>query len=620
MIQDLDRSLERLLRDRVPLRTEAIRFDAPNDDFRTRITAQGPTISLYLYDLRENHDLRSPDWSLDRQPDGKTVKRRPTVRMDLSYVITTWYVTSDSTDPRTNILQEHTLLSQILRTLLCYPTLPPELLQGELIGQEPPLPTLVAQPESMRNSSDFWGAMRQSPRPSIHLVVTIAMEPTTFLDIPVILTPAISKEWGFGSMGGMAYQLGVRSPLPQRYEAGTPIQRMQVAQTAIAQLQQPVFASQVLIRANQTSLLPSNEWVFIEDGTNPEFIRLGEVPGAGVQDIPLALPLRFSHTPTPTIPLRRVRTPDPDPVISWLTTDAVQGTDTLQLSTRTGIVANDGLLISDGNHTEVVRAIVLSGTDAGPIQVSPTLRFPHPANCNLYKRQLDNTTAQLVQPAAQSGSSLVPDQGLPGGSVLMVGIGVNAEFCRLTAAGNPVAVAPPLRNNHPANTPLRLLTAAERVGQLQVAAPVGGQEVVVAADPLAVETARRQRRSLLNAGEILQIDQPTEPLAFQITAVTETVSAVQGALEAFISLGGMVTDNAGNPNPITGAQVVLRQQGTGDVLQLQAVTTSDGSFRFVNLFPGSYSLQVTALGYQEAVKTVQVPAQTVDDYRITLSP
>jgi hypothetical protein len=201
--------------------------------------------------------------------------------------------------------------------------------------------------------------------------------------------------------------------------------------------------------------------------------------------------------------------------------------------------------------------------------------------------------------------------------MLMVGAGPNVEFARLDAevtAGVPVAITPPLRHNHPVNTPLRRLHGSDVVGQLSVPVMAESREIVMTGDPVALEETRRRQRPLVSPGEVLQLDHAGQPAAFQAPTITETVGALQSIPEEFYTIGGWIVDNATPPNPVVGAQVTLHELG------LMTSTDATGRFTFANLLPGLHRLQVTALGYQDAEKEVEVPARSVGEYRFTLQP
>jgi uncharacterized protein DUF4255 len=68
MIDDLDRTLEELLRRELPpdLVTQVtISFVTPDDQFPPSSVSL-PAIDLFLYDLRENRELRTNEWQLER--------------------------------------------------------------------------------------------------------------------------------------------------------------------------------------------------------------------------------------------------------------------------------------------------------------------------------------------------------------------------------------------------------------------------------------------------------------------------------------------------------------------------------------------------------------------------
>ena len=174
MIDDLDRTVEELLRRELPpalVEQVAISFATPDGEFPpTSVTL--PAIDLFLYDIRENLELRAPGWIVERTANGATRRRAP-VRVDCSYLITAW----SSESSTTRALDEHRLLSEVMKALLRHPTLPDVLLQGSLQGQEPPLPSSSLQPGRLQSQGEFWQAMGGKPKASLNYTVTIGVVP-----------------------------------------------------------------------------------------------------------------------------------------------------------------------------------------------------------------------------------------------------------------------------------------------------------------------------------------------------------------------------------------------------------------------------------------------------------
>lgn len=173
MIRDLDETIEQLLITRAPAGSELagadISFDLPDADWRAGLEAL--TVNCYLYDIRENFDLRTVEPPVQRSADGtRAVRRRAPVRIDCAYCITAW---SPATDE--SVLEEHRLLGQVLRVLLRHPTVPADVLQGSLADQIPPYPTIIASPDGVKNPPEFWGALDQQLKPSLNYVLTLAV-------------------------------------------------------------------------------------------------------------------------------------------------------------------------------------------------------------------------------------------------------------------------------------------------------------------------------------------------------------------------------------------------------------------------------------------------------------
>jgi len=175
MIDDLDRTLEALLRRELPpnlVEQVTISFATPDDQFPPASVTL-PAIDLFLYDVRENRELRSNEWLVERRSNGMVSKQRPPVRVDCSYLITVWASQSSTTPAQ----DEHRLLGEVMKVLLRHPTMPAEVLQGSLGDQEPPLPSNVLQPGLLQSLGEFWQALGGKPKASLHLSVTVGVEP-----------------------------------------------------------------------------------------------------------------------------------------------------------------------------------------------------------------------------------------------------------------------------------------------------------------------------------------------------------------------------------------------------------------------------------------------------------
>jgi len=83
MLHDLDRTLEVLLKRELPpplVEQVTISFATPDSEFPPPSVTL-PAVDLFLYDLRENWELRSNEWAIERTP-LSAVKHAPPVRLD----------------------------------------------------------------------------------------------------------------------------------------------------------------------------------------------------------------------------------------------------------------------------------------------------------------------------------------------------------------------------------------------------------------------------------------------------------------------------------------------------------------------------------------------------------
>jgi hypothetical protein len=185
MLKDLDKTLKELLKRELPSDFVSsvgsdgefdesdnppqveISFAPPDSQFSTHVKL--PAIGLFLYDVRENLELRSSAWSVERQSNGTAVKQRPPARVDCSYLVTAW--PQNPSDFET----EHLLLGEVMKVLLRYRKLPHSILQGSLKQQELPVGAVTLRPSLLNSLGEFWQAIGGKPKAMLNYTVTIAV-------------------------------------------------------------------------------------------------------------------------------------------------------------------------------------------------------------------------------------------------------------------------------------------------------------------------------------------------------------------------------------------------------------------------------------------------------------
>jgi hypothetical protein len=69
-----------------------------------------------------------------------------------------------------------------MKVLLRHPTIPDVLLQGNLRGQEPPLPSSTLQPGRLQSVAEFWQALGGKPKAALNYTVTIGISADRSVD------------------------------------------------------------------------------------------------------------------------------------------------------------------------------------------------------------------------------------------------------------------------------------------------------------------------------------------------------------------------------------------------------------------------------------------------------
>lgn len=149
------------------------------------------TLNLFLYEIKENRELRDPVPIYELGLNGFE-RRRPPIRVDCTYMVTAWSPEAGAD----KIREEHALLCQALLWLNRFPTIPASyanepIWSGTMLTQPYVPPTMVAQMDGARNLGEFWASLENPPRPSFNLIVTVAID---LLDPVVEGPPVITKE------------------------------------------------------------------------------------------------------------------------------------------------------------------------------------------------------------------------------------------------------------------------------------------------------------------------------------------------------------------------------------------------------------------------------------------
>ncbi len=187
MIDDLSRTLEAILDDPAlgtdfpELLAANVEFERPDGTFTPSAPA---SLDLFLYDVRENLELRNNQPIVERQG-GDAVIRKPPRRIDCSYLVTSW-----PTGAVPLAFAEQRLLGQALQVLGRYPKIPESLLQGALVGQAPPLPMMAPQVDGLKSPADFWTAMGNQLRAAFTVTVTICVPVLADATAPLVTTKA----------------------------------------------------------------------------------------------------------------------------------------------------------------------------------------------------------------------------------------------------------------------------------------------------------------------------------------------------------------------------------------------------------------------------------------------
>jgi hypothetical protein len=211
MIHEVDEALRNLIRREALNGADVeVTFDAPTKDWAARRNT--PTISVYLYDIREDLERREVEYEEIRDQTGRVLERKPPPRRyKLSYLVTAWTQRPED---------EHRLLAAVLSCFTRRDILPQDVLVGALAEQ--PLAIIAnvgLPPPKDRNLSDVWSALGGELKPSLDLVINAPFDTRRMVEVgpPVQAEPTVK----ISGPDGMRDQAGGRHQrsLPENGDA-----------------------------------------------------------------------------------------------------------------------------------------------------------------------------------------------------------------------------------------------------------------------------------------------------------------------------------------------------------------------------------------------------------------
>ncbi len=372
MIHDIDETIRTMLTEELnrfnEYRTGAIKydikFDLPNKKWEE--TLDKLTVNFYLYDVRENHELRSNDMNITHNANNSISRSRRPLRIDCYYLVTTW---SNATPP--TVSYEHMFLGHVLWALARNPLIAPKWFQGYLNQLEPvpELPTKIAQVDNFKSLGELWSALENELKPGINYVVTIPIDMEQTFTSQMVLV----KIAEYGSLIS-TFRYAIR-PFPRKstvlppreHERGIRLVKMKIDDQLSKKLAANTAKGIKKIELDNVTTLSADEILLFVDNSNTEFGQIDEVlPN---NEISLLQPLLFEHKKdtelkrlTPATETLRLALAEP--FLPGATHLFVSGPDAKQVQVG-DIFKLDNPSKFGGNEFEYVQITALAGRSVG---------------------------------------------------------------------------------------------------------------------------------------------------------------------------------------------------------------------------------------------------------------
>lgn len=178
MLEDLDRSFERLIKDTGNLSGDIdISFELPNRDWSARLSR--PTLNCFCFDMRENQRLRHVDHQVTRNGTHGRITLPPR-RVDLTYLVTAW---------ARKIEDEHRLLWRVFSVFKRTPVLARSRCEGALRQSLVDIPLITADfspPNERFNLVELWSVLDNQMRLGFVVTATVEFETAYVEEAPLV--------------------------------------------------------------------------------------------------------------------------------------------------------------------------------------------------------------------------------------------------------------------------------------------------------------------------------------------------------------------------------------------------------------------------------------------------
>lgn len=202
-----------------PLEVDVL-FEAPSLERVQRLTR--PAISVYMFDIRENVELRNTSFPTTKNVNGAQ-RKMPPQRVDLHYMVSAL---------STEVDDELRLLWRALATFMKYRELPEALVPPELRSFQSPLIGRALRDDDTQRLIDIWSALNVPPHPSFSYIVTAPLELDIAVSMPLVLT-STTRVRARGTLGGDTF-INIGGIV--RDKDGAPIQGASVAMVGSAKM------------------------------------------------------------------------------------------------------------------------------------------------------------------------------------------------------------------------------------------------------------------------------------------------------------------------------------------------------------------------------------------------